>query len=480
MKFPKYFLISFLTISTILITNINQSFANPEEPEQCDSNSAIKDIESAGSGGYNAINRATNAYGAYQMREDALIDAGYAVKDGSMNDGNISWTGVNGINSTSAFLASQSAQEDAYAKWVEKSVSYTAADLAKSGDNISNYLGKTLPCGATITESSIAAAQQLGHVRATSYLKNGFQCDSSTEDQSGTCVQKYMCNAAACTPFKKDMSKKTCDVVMPMIKAISCDNFSGETKTFCEQYKPYLMTDEECNSAEEMSKAAKKGKNQDRCENMTFGPQGTGSWSFELACSYARKVDADQDGAQNSNTAQGLSSDPECIQNLKARGVSFDILGDVNNGSYNGTSCIIQNAVAVRGRIIPYPGRTTLNCDMALAMDKFDEKVSAVGVTAYEEFGAIRACSGYIGPAAGTGVTKHAMGRAVDIGYIVVNGKSISMDNVLNPETPDGAIAYNVYKNIACNTFTQVLSSYFYKKAFHHFHLEWSDTHNCH
>jgi hypothetical protein len=265
---------------------------------------------------------------------------------------------------------------------------------------------------------------------------------------------------------------------MPMIEAISCSNFTGQSLALCNQAKPYLMTRAECNSAEEMAQAAKKGSNEEACKNQTFG-SGTGSWSYVLACSYASTAVADQDGVQN---PPGVVSDPACMEKLKGMGVQFDQLGTVQNGSFGGVTCSIENAVALRGTAIPFGARLTMTCDMAIAMEQFGQKIKGQGVTGYSGIGSTRECGPMrdkTGNKPGT-ITNHALGMAVDIPAVIVGGRKISMGEfVTHPGTPDAALTAQL-KAVACSTFRGVLSPSYagYIGAFVHFHVEWGKASN--
>ncbi len=287
-----------------------------------------------------------------------------------------------------------------------------------------------------------------------------------------------------CSEVKKDMNKKTCDTTMPMIEAISCSNYTGEQATLCNYARPFLMTRAECASAEDMAKGEKMGPNKEKCENQTFG-SGTGSWSYVLACSWSKEVIADQDGQDNNsqpnaqNQPNGPVSDPACIQKLKGMGVTFNTLGRVFNGSYNGTTCYIENAVSLSGTNLPFGHSMTMACDTAVAMENLSIKLKALGVTGYSnDIGSLRTCGpkrDKRGDIPGT-ITGHSKGWAVDFGGIKYGGRTISMANIHNPSSPDGQIALAV-KAAACSTFKLVLSPTYkmYIGAFVHNHVEWGN-----
>jgi hypothetical protein len=288
-----------------------------------------------------------------------------------------------------------------------------------------------------------------------------------------------MCAVAGCNPIEKDMSKKTCEVTMPMIEAIDCSNFSGSVAGFCRQYKPFLMTREECEDAEEMAEAAEKGPQKEQCENQSFGP-GSGSWSYVLACSYAGEFEADQDGM---STISSFVSDPECMNKLKGMGVDFNQLGQVQNGSYGGTTCIIENAVSMSGTpYMQWGAKLTLACDTALAMVQFDQQMQGLGASSYYGIGSTRTCGpkrDKNGNKPGT-ITEHSLGRAIDVSGFVVGGQKISFGALHEPLSPEGVLAVQA-KNFACGTFRLVLSPSYagYTGAYVHFHLEQAGMSGC-
>ena len=206
---------------------------------------------------------------------------------------------------------------------------------------------------------------------------------------------------------------------------------------------------------------------------------GTGSWSFVLACSWAADAVADQDGESNPS---GPVSDPECISRLKGMGVEFNTLGRVQNGSYNGTTCFIDNAVSLSGTAIPYGATLTMTCDMAVAMEQFGQKMKGIGATGYYSIGSTRPCGPMRdknGDKPGT-ITEHALGRAVDLTGFIAGGRKISFGKIHEPGTPDGQLALQA-KSIACSTFRGVLSPSYsgYTGKYIHNHLEWGRFSGC-
>lgn len=439
---------------------------------------AIAKIESAGSGDYRALSK-DGFLGRYQIGEGKLQDLGYAVKDGNWKDNSFVWTqkarSEFGIGSNADFLNSPAAQEAIYTK--------INAINEKALSGLMGQVGKPLSCGGSVSKAALLAGAQLGAGKVQAYFRNGGNCvagkGTPTNDGNGTCVEKFMCAVAGCNPIEKDMSKKTCEVTMPMIEALSCGNMPSSLRGFCSTYRPYLMTRYECNDAEKMAEAAPKGPNAEKCENLSFGV-GTGSWSFVLACSWAGDFVADQDGESNPN---GPVSDPACIEKLRGMGVDFKVLGQVQNGTHNGQTCTIENAVSLMGTAVPFAGmRLTMTCDMAVAMEQFGQKMKSLGTTSYYGIGSTRLCGPMrdkTGNKKGT-ITEHALGRAVDIAGFIVGGRKIPMGAIHTPMTPDGVLAVQA-KQFACSTFRGVLSPTYegYVDVYSHFHVEWGRLNKC-
>lgn len=452
---------------------------------ECNISDLLNKFESGGK--YSADN-GLGFIGTKQWGSKALETMGYLKPGSGKSDqatyNPANWTGKDGIWNADDFKNSKAVQ-DSLGK------QYSDIQMKEIGGFGTGAVGSSLPssgCGA-LTEAGLRMGMHLiGSGGMQDYIKaggwcgkagqtapNGYVLKNKTQDYNGTCASKYVCAGGTCSVITTDMSKKTCDVVMPMIEAINCSNFTGQSLALCQQAKPYLMTRAECADAEKMSEAAQKGPNEEKCKNQTFGP-GTGSWSYVFACSWASSAVADQDGEQNP-TVTGAISDPACMQKLKGMGVEFDTLGTVQNGSYGGTTCMIENAVALRGTAVPFGARLTMTCDMAIAMEQFGQKVKGMGVSGYYGIGSTRSCGPMrdkTGNKPGT-ITNHALGQAVDISGVIVGGRKVSMGAFVNqPGTPDGALTAQL-KAVACSTFRGVLSPSYvgYVGTYVHFHVEW-------
>ncbi|NTF17450.1 extensin family protein [Agrobacterium rubi] len=492
------FLSSAITVVMLMAGTSQPSMAADEgaggkvvSENQCDISGMLHKFESAGSGDYGADNK-MGFIGIKQWGAEALESMGYMKKgSGSSNFSiynNANWTGKDGMWSADDFKNSRTVQDGIGMNYsdVQMKEFGGAAASALSGKSLSqNGCGPMTDGGLRMGMHLIGSGGMQEYIKADGWCgakgataPNGYVLKHKTQDGTGTCVNKYVCAGNKCEVVTADMNKKTCSVTMPMIKAISCSNFTGQSLALCRQAKPYLMTDAECASAEEMAEKAKKGPNEEACKNQSFGP-GTGSWSYVLACSYASTVVADQDGVQN---PPGVVSDPACMEKLKGMGVQFDTLGTIQNGSYGGVTCSIQNAVALTGTAIPFGARLNMTCDMAVAMEQFGQKIKGQGVTGYYGIGSTREC----GPMRDKGgnkpgtITNHALGQAVDISGVIVGGRKVSMGAFVNqPGSADGALTAQL-KAIACSTFRGVLSPSYsgYVGTYVHFHVEWGKAQN--
>lgn len=130
--------------------------------------SNVAGSESQGSGGYQAKNQ-YGYLGKYQMGESALIEAGYARSDGNNDNKNISWTGKDGINSSSDFLNNPNAQESAYNSYLGSNWNQIKAF------GLDKNVGQTYN-GTTITESGLLKGMQFGNVRMKEFFNNGMSC----------------------------------------------------------------------------------------------------------------------------------------------------------------------------------------------------------------------------------------------------------------------------------------------------------------
>lgn len=458
--------------------NANRSMGNSSASECI--------IQGESGGDQFAVNNASKAHGLFQITEGKLVDTKWAVDMGDKtlnNDGNVVWSDkakAVGINSWQDFLANAAVQRQVKAE-IDALVETRLSSAAKS------MVGNSIDCGGvptTLSYAMLVQGAQFGEGKVNNWAQNGGNCVSATpgkerlgsptNDGHNKCVTWQMCNASACSNITKDMSKKTCSVTMPMIKAISCSNFTGQSLALCNTAKPYLMTDGECAAAEDMAEKASKGPNKEKCENLTFGP-GSGSWSFALACSWASEAVADQDGAANSTTPM-TPDDPQCIAKLKSMGIQFTGNGSPRqNGSNGGVSCVVQNSVQSRGTAVPFGVNLEMDCNMLYAMEVFGQKLKSIGVTGYYGMSSTSECRRIRNnkTQAGASMSWHGYGKAVDFSGVYVGDKKISMGLVNEPGTAAGQFALQI-KSIACSTFSGVLTPTWenYKGDYFHNHVD--------
>jgi hypothetical protein len=452
----------------------NKGMGNPSATE------CIAQAESAGNP--SAVN-SLGYLGKYQVGEAKLIDTGWAVgapgASTSFDNKNIIWSDKAhqaGIYSTQDYLNNVAVQDQVKGEidaWNSNQLSSAAKGMIGQNVDCSGFGGSA---STPLTMSMLVQGSQFGAGKVNAWAASGGNCtsgvNSATNDGNNKCVTWGMCHAANCSDIQKDMSKKTCSVVMPMIQAISCSNYTGENLSLCLQARPFLMTQAECDSAETWAQAAPKGPNKDKCENSTFGP-GTGSWSFALACSWASDAVADQDG--QSNPSPVMPTDPACLQKLTAMGVPHTTQGTTQNGSHGSQNCVITDMVTSSGLAIPFPAPMKMDCNLAIAIETFSQKIKALGVTGYYGTSTLTECRGIRNKSTSNGTTAswHGFGKAFDFSGVIVGGRQVSMGNVNNPGTPDGIIATQV-KAIACSTFSGVLTPSWamYKGTYSHNHVD--------
>lgn len=151
------------------------------------------------SGGDYGVVNSYGYLGKYQFGELALIDVGYYTADGTAaNDfRNGYWTGKNGIDSTSGFLADAGAQEQAIRAYMKLQWTYLGETQRFAGQTIG---------GLKLTESGLlAGAHLLGAGAVTAFLEAG--AVGPPADAYGTAITEYMTLFAGYpTPFAADHS----------------------------------------------------------------------------------------------------------------------------------------------------------------------------------------------------------------------------------------------------------------------------------
>lgn len=137
---------------------------------------AVHSRESVGAD-YGTISK-DGMLGRYQFDPGTLARMGYM--------SGAQWTGKDGVFSTQDFLSNKQAQENAFSQYE------TAAWQELQRNGATQYIGQTMPNGTTITASSLLMGCQFGCKKVTNYLSGGMQCNASTSDGNGVCVQSFM------------------------------------------------------------------------------------------------------------------------------------------------------------------------------------------------------------------------------------------------------------------------------------------------
>nr|WP_176024939.1 M23 family metallopeptidase [Brucella pseudintermedia] len=199
----------FSLIAVALLATTSLTVARTAQPVATDCTSFMRNIRmSEGSGNYQT-NTGNGFYGAYQMGEDALTDAGYM-------DGNGNWTGRNGVNSLEDYLNNSTAQDDAFLRYGEKNLGYL--------NGWEQYIGQTIG-GAKVTRAGlIAGAHLVGAGGLKYWLTSGGDCTnkgtgSDAVDGNGTCAGTYMAENQVdkqCGPGDSDGGGGSCLVAHPV------------------------------------------------------------------------------------------------------------------------------------------------------------------------------------------------------------------------------------------------------------------------
>jgi len=332
--------------------------------QDCGNEAFAKKLAGRESGGNQKIVNAQGYMGSYQMGEAALIDAGYASRNGSAYDNaNIAWTGKDGINSTQDFLNNQQAQTNAF----NANLSNNWRRAERNG--LTQYVGRDIN-GVTLTESGLLGGMHLKPAAVKAYFNNG-GCipgrGSATNDGNGTCVGEYMkkfsgfdvssitgkngqsgsCNNPG--DSKDDKASKgesgVCKVHVPMVQAIDCSKYVSSLQAFCFETKPKVMTMAECESAEKYAKGAPKGKREKECKDQTFN-KGTGSWSYVLACS-GTPTDQGEKGKDNKDNAKGENGSEKGTTGQKDGTKEGNV---TNRPATDGSSHKVNNAESWAGK----------------------------------------------------------------------------------------------------------------------------------
>jgi len=173
-------------------------------------------------GQYDKVSKA-GYLGAYQMGEQALIEAGYYKRDDtSANDWKGQWTGKNNIKSKEEFLKSKEAQDAAIKELMKAQWKYITAY------QLDSYDGQTLE-GVKITVSGLLAGAHLVGARA---LKSFFDSKGRIipKDGNNVPVTEYMTKFGGYeTPFsptKRAASQWPEMRPLHLLAEIEADSFS--------------------------------------------------------------------------------------------------------------------------------------------------------------------------------------------------------------------------------------------------------------
>ena len=394
----------------------------------------------------------------------------------------------------------------------------SGSDASKGKDNNKdNASGCTTPTDpkAASTPGNIGAGDGSSNSTATAGTTGGADAtrtgggtsDGSTGSSSGSATTSGTPETASkSVPCKSaeskatDKTSKTCQPTMKMINELQCSNFPSSVQAFCQQYKPKLMTSDECTRAEKMAEKAQKGQRQTECENQTFATPGTSAWSYVLACSFTQKNQGTYGSAtQSSNGSTGSSSggsssggggstsgdgnpdDPQCIERLKKRIPDLKSLGGVTSNG-NGTTCGMKSGVSTSNLGgIPITPTVTAECLEMEKLADFADQMKGKGVTRLENIGSLdRTCRpkrNASGTHYGT-VSSHAWGMAVDVSGFYLGGQFMNTKKYWSDSSTKAWMDSNV-RPTACSIFKGVLGPYFYRGAYSHFHVEMKQKTRC-
>lgn len=172
---------STLVVSILLATTALTEARNAQ-PTATDCGGFMRNIrQSEGSGDY-STNTGNGFYGAYQMGDEALQDAGYMDAGGN-------WTGKDGVKSLDDYLSNPTAQDNAFLAYGEKNLSYLG--------NWQQYIGQTIN-GVPVTRAGLIAGSHLVGAGGLKYwLTSGGDCTnkgtgSDAVDGNGTCAGTYV------------------------------------------------------------------------------------------------------------------------------------------------------------------------------------------------------------------------------------------------------------------------------------------------
>jgi len=400
--------------------------------------------------------------------------------------------------------------------WIEVGNNIDISALTGSSDGLSG--------GATCTAAAQVAAQQAAQATQSAAVQSASQ--QSATAMTGTtnalvnaAVQQLTAQAIKLAASLAGTSK-TCPPTASMLLATPCSSYPQSLQSFCNQYKPKLMNQTQCQSAEKYAQDATKGKRQTECSQQTT-MKGTSSVSFTLGCSstvkdqgsmgnsvtaansygsnaanggagsaaaspqsFQANAGADASSAGSSGSAgspniSGIGSDtgndPQCMQKLRARVPNLRVLGRVSIGWKLGKECAIPNGVAYGGTKVKITqnGKDSvmpMDCSLALEWELFSDQIVGLGVQKVEQWG-IHVCK----EIRHTGkLSEHSFGMAIDVGGWYVGNKIYRADSYFtDPSTKAWMVGQML--PIACHMWRDVMGPIIYSNidpGHRHYHFD--------
>jgi hypothetical protein len=262
-----------------------------------------------------------------------------------------------------------------------------------------------------------------------------------------------------------------------MVQGINCMNYPASLMGFCMRYKPLQMNMSECQDAEKYAEnVPPSGPQLDACKQQTFG-QGTGSWSYVLACAKAQPA-AGNVGSTNGKVL-GNADDPACYERLKARGIDFKPIGkmDISTG---GRTCIIPNALSYSGKAIKLSQTVTLNCALVEQLENYSQIMAGRGVTEMQVLSTL-GCRGINNSNVTNGAktSLHGSGNAIDINAFTVGGVKVRTKEYFSGADNSHRAFLMEAQSISCTVFDGTLGFKYYKGDYSHLHFQSTEKTSC-
>ena len=170
----------------------------------------------------------------------------------------------------------------------------------------------------------------------------------------------------------------------------------------------------------------------------------------------------------------------QCLADLGGMGIQF-ARSDL---SPPGSGCGIDGGVDVRNLSLPFNQKTTMGCQLAMAVNDFENRV--VRPAAQRHFGqdvaVVRTYGAYScrnSSAMRGRLSEHARGRAIDIpGFVLTDGTVVEVKTGWNARDARGAFLREVARG-ACGIFQLVLTPNSDRDHQDHFHLDLGRYKSC-